>query len=138
MKELFKQEMLIHCMMAKFHWTLAIIKPGDRTIYYMNPMEESINSIKKEESKWNHYLQQRYGISEKFRILTSPHAKQADGISCGVFCLKFAENYINGEELVTTFPIKEVNAYRKIVVQLLLDEGGQKCWHDSLCRICGS
>ncbi|XP_065669945.1 sentrin-specific protease 2-like [Hydra vulgaris] len=122
-KELFKLEMLICCMVAKFHWTLAIIKPDDKTIPYINPMGEPINSIKKEESKWNRYLQQRYGIIEKFKILTSPHAKQADSISCGVFCLKFAENYINGEELVTTFPIEEVNAYRKKVVQLLLDEG---------------
>ncbi|XP_065666266.1 uncharacterized protein LOC136087428 [Hydra vulgaris] len=130
--------MLICCIVAKFHWTLAIIKPDDKTIHYINPMGEPINSIKKEESKWNRYLQQRYGIIEKFRILTSPHAKQADSISCGVFCLKFAENYINGEELVTTFPIEEVNAYRKKVVQLLLDEGGQKCWQDSLCRICRS
>nr|XP_047134037.1 uncharacterized protein LOC124812068 isoform X2 [Hydra vulgaris] len=87
-KELFKLDMLICCMVAKFHWTLVIIKPGDRKIHYMDPMGEQINSIKKEEVKWNCYLQQRYGVTEKFKILTLPHAIQADGISCGVFCLK--------------------------------------------------
>nr|XP_047133844.1 uncharacterized protein LOC124811996 [Hydra vulgaris] len=50
----------------------------------------------------------------------------------------FAENYINGEELVRVFPREEVNAYRKRVVQLLLDKGGQRSWQNSLCRICGS
>nr|XP_047143031.1 uncharacterized protein LOC124817236 [Hydra vulgaris] len=99
-----------------------IIKPGNKTIHSMDPMGEQINSIKKEEVKWNScYLQQRYGVSEKLEIFTLLHAIiQADGISCGVFCLKitlrlltFAENYINGEVLVRVFPLKEVNAYRK-------------------------
>ncbi|XP_047142335.1 uncharacterized protein LOC124816706 [Hydra vulgaris] len=129
--------MLICCMVAKFHWTLVIIKPGDRKIHYIDPMGEQMNSIKKEEVKWNCYLQQRYGVSEKFKILTLPHAIQAiqtvqaihaihaiqaDGISCGVFCLKFAKNYINGEELMRVFPHEEVNAYGKRVVHLLLDK----------------
>nr|XP_047143729.1 uncharacterized protein LOC124817543 [Hydra vulgaris] len=121
--------MLICCMVEKFHWTLAIIKPGNKTIHSMDPMGEQTNSIKKE-VKWNCNLQQRYGVSEKFEILTLPHAIQAEGITFGVFCLKFAESYTNGEVLVRVFPHEEVNAYRK------RDKGGQKSWQNSLCRIC--
>ncbi|XP_065682850.1 uncharacterized protein LOC105846451 [Hydra vulgaris] len=105
--------MLICCMVEKFHWTLAITKPGNKTIHSMDPMGEQTNSIKKEEVKWNCYLQQKYGVSEKFEILTLPHAIQAEGITFGVFCLKFAESYTNGEVFVRVFPHEEVNAYRK-------------------------
>ncbi|XP_065673676.1 uncharacterized protein LOC136090731 [Hydra vulgaris] len=136
--ELFKLDMLICCIVANFHWTLTIINPRDRTIHYMNPMGKHKSAVIREEIKWNSYLSQRYGVNTKFKIYTSMHAKQDDSVSCGVFCLKFAENVINGEELVHCFPVEEVNNYRERVVQLLLDEGGQKCWYNTVCRICGN
>nr|XP_047144685.1 uncharacterized protein LOC124818185 [Hydra vulgaris] len=81
--------------------------------------EEIVNTKKSyivddtEDNQTSCYLQQRYGVSEKFEILTLPHAIQAEGITFGVFCLKFAESYTNGEVLVRVFPHEEVNAYRK-------------------------
>nr|XP_047145690.1 uncharacterized protein LOC124818694 isoform X2 [Hydra vulgaris] len=65
-----------------------IIKPKEKSFYYINPLGEILSSIKKEEIKWNNYLKQRYGISETYKIMTLPHALQRDSISCGVFCLK--------------------------------------------------
>jgi hypothetical protein len=38
--------------------------------------------------KFSSYLKQRYGVSEKFKVLKLPHALQDDNISCGVFCIK--------------------------------------------------
>ncbi|XP_047145689.1 uncharacterized protein LOC124818694 [Hydra vulgaris] len=86
--ELLKLDILICCVVAKHHWTLTIIKPKEKSFYYINPLGEILSSIKKEEIKWNNYLKQRYGISETYKIMTLPHALQRDSISCGVFCLK--------------------------------------------------
>ncbi|XP_065650874.1 uncharacterized protein LOC136079076 isoform X2 [Hydra vulgaris] len=73
-------------------YMIQIIKPHEKTIHYINPLGEAKASIPKEETKWNSYLLQRYGVDEKFKLVTSPHALQTDNLSCGVFCLKFAEN----------------------------------------------
>nr|XP_047133419.1 uncharacterized protein LOC124811581 [Hydra vulgaris] len=70
--------------------------------------------------------------------MTLPHALQRDSISCGVFCLKFAENFMNGEELAMSFPLEEVVQYRNKVVHYLIDRGGLHNWKDVLCRICSN
>nr|XP_047140424.1 uncharacterized protein LOC105847994 [Hydra vulgaris] len=109
--ELFQIDTIICCMVSNDHWTLTIIKPKEKNIYHINPLGEQVASVKKQELKWNTYLKQRYGVSENFQILTLPHAKQSDSISCGVFCLKFAENIVNNEELLQFFPNKEIDLY---------------------------
>ncbi|XP_065650873.1 uncharacterized protein LOC136079076 isoform X1 [Hydra vulgaris] len=45
---------------------------------------------------------------------------------------------MNREELVLNFPIEDVIEFRKRVVHLLIDRGGQRSWQDKLCRICGN
>ncbi|XP_065640579.1 uncharacterized protein LOC136073137 [Hydra vulgaris] len=57
-------------------------------------------------------------------MLTLPHAMQSDSISCGVFCLKFAENFVNNKDLLQFFPTKEIDQYRIEVVEFLIDKGG--------------
>ncbi|XP_047126197.1 uncharacterized protein LOC124807812 [Hydra vulgaris] len=136
--ELFKLDILICCVVLNFHWKLTIIKPREKIILYINPLGETKASILKEEKKWNSYLMQRYSVIEKFELVTLPHALQTDNISCGVFCLKFAENYINESELALNFPLEDVIEFRKKVVHLLMERGGQRRWQDKLCRICGN
>ncbi|XP_065660409.1 uncharacterized protein LOC136084248 [Hydra vulgaris] len=106
-------------------------------MYHVNPLGELDTNVKNEEIKWNSYLKQRYEVLEKFKILKLPHALQDDSISCGVFCIKFAENFINEEGLLQSFSLKELDKYRKEVVHFLLDKGGQEHWNKTVCRICG-
>nr|XP_047129454.1 uncharacterized protein LOC124809412 [Hydra vulgaris] len=51
--------------------------------------------------------------------------------------MEFAENFINGEDLVKTFSLEEVIIYRNDIVHCLISRGGQKNWKDVLCRLCG-
>jgi len=68
------------------------------------------------------------------------HAEQRDGESCGIFCLKFAECMIIGNEEITkeVFVDTDVVNYREKVVETPLNEGGEHTWCQQRCRACGN
>ncbi|KAL5017480.1 hypothetical protein ScPMuIL_007069 [Solemya velum] len=55
--------------------------------------------------------------------MTSPkHAKQTDGISCGIYVIQLAENYLSGKPLLFKWTRSEIVEKRRRIARLLLSE----------------
>ncbi|KAL5013050.1 hypothetical protein ScPMuIL_011601 [Solemya velum] len=55
--------------------------------------------------------------------MTSPkHAKQTDGISCGIYVIQLAENYLSGKPLLFKWTRSEIVEKRRRIARFLLSE----------------
>ncbi|MED6274264.1 hypothetical protein CHARACLAT_014600 [Characodon lateralis] len=63
-----------------------------------------------------------------------PHAVQQDGMSCGVFALKFAECILEGKDLKFPSNTAAVNAMRVVIASTCLCESESL---ENLCSHCG-
>ncbi|XP_057295427.1 uncharacterized protein LOC130623898 isoform X3 [Hydractinia symbiolongicarpus] len=101
-------------------------------------MGELSKELVQVKQQWNSYLSANYGVAETFRVEFVPHARQQDSVSCGIFCLTFAECLIvEKQEVPTTWTRESVQSYRDEIVTKLVEEGGQEQWCSSICRVCG-
>ncbi|XP_071151183.1 probable inactive protein kinase DDB_G0270444 [Mytilus edulis] len=81
------------------------------------------------------FLQKRYqqhidaNPPDTWQVETRPHAKQTDGISCGIYILKFAENFLSGLSLKFHLTAEDKIIYRRRLGAFLLlqiDSTGQE------------
>ncbi|XP_057300365.1 uncharacterized protein LOC130631220 isoform X2 [Hydractinia symbiolongicarpus] len=137
-RDITKYDQIIGCRCSGYHWTLSVVIPSASTIIYFNPLGELPEEIVMVEQQWNSYLAAKYQIEDNFNVEIVPHARQKDSISCGVYCLKFAECLIlEKQEVPITLTTSSVTTYREEIVKKLLEEGGQERWCNSVCRVCG-
>ncbi|KAL5019429.1 hypothetical protein ScPMuIL_003487 [Solemya velum] len=112
------------------HWSLVIIRPTQKILLYLNPMGEILDSKQKLLQNWYAFLKLREeaGVQAAFgswSIDTLPHCCQIDGSSCGIYVLKFAENYLLGNTLTVNWTKFDLIKIREEVSSVLLAAIGQ-------------
>ncbi|XP_066922014.1 uncharacterized protein [Clytia hemisphaerica] len=119
------------------HWRLLIVYPKDQSIWLVDPLGETVDIMNQTKQAWQSCMKVNFpNKTNVWKTKQVNHAKQLDAISCGVFCLKFAECILNGRELCSTFSEDDVNAFRRTIAIKLIELGGNGKWCKEYCRIC--
>ncbi|KAL5015441.1 hypothetical protein ScPMuIL_009711 [Solemya velum] len=110
------------------HWTLVIIHPKERTILYLNPLGETHISEQKMLQNWYYFLREREmaGLNlipvGTWSLRSPQHAKQADGISCGIYVIQLAENYLKKQSLLFKWTREDIITRRREIARYLLSQ----------------
>ncbi|XP_066912852.1 uncharacterized protein [Clytia hemisphaerica] len=78
-----------------------------------------------------------FGFDEKWSVDVCNHTMQPDLVSCGVFCLWYAELIITAGEVPEILRPPEIRLFRQRIAETLLWIGGNGDWCQKFCRVCG-
>lgn len=96
------------------HWILLIINWTEQKIVYINPLGECQSSLQLYCQRWYDFLDKRSeegldkSLPRPWRMMTVPHQKQNDSVSCGIYVLKFAEQYLDQKPLLICGKIEHI------------------------------
>jgi len=119
------------------HWNLLLIFPKQKQLWLANPLGEGTIEQQNIVRTWESIMALNFKESTPWTIYSQQHAIQEDAVSCGVFCLKFLESFLQSRTLPSNFELKDVFAYRQRIGSQLLRSGGYGTWTKRICRICG-
>ncbi|XP_066914425.1 uncharacterized protein [Clytia hemisphaerica] len=121
------------------HWNLLLIFPKQKQLWLANPTGEGTMETENVVRTWESVMASNFNESTSWTMYSQQHAVQEDAVSCGVFCLKFLESFLQSRTLPSkgSFGSKDVLAYRQKIGLQLLRSGGDDTWTGKLCRICG-
>ncbi|CAC5403772.1 unnamed protein product [Mytilus coruscus] len=119
-----------------------IIEPPKARVVFFNPMGETMLQRRTRRTvllNWKKYIGQLLMLHLEDDMIKNcslhipEHSKQQDGSSCGIFCLMFAEKYINGSTLMGISQA-QVDAKRRAVASTLMMFEGYMV---GCCPCCG-
>ncbi|KAL4233951.1 Sentrin-specific protease 2 [Mactra antiquata] len=107
------------------HWTLLIVELGKKIIVYLDPLGEKERKRNSIFAKWLKLIHSQDGttVDNDWKMISPDHARQEDGISCGVYVIQFVELYLNGEDLDFHWSKKQVEAKRFEIGRILIIHG---------------
>ncbi|XP_041843372.1 uncharacterized protein LOC121641350 [Melanotaenia boesemani] len=116
------------------HWMLTVIHPSEKRSLFLDPLGESHEKTKRCLEATRAFMRKRGCNVSRWVCGTLPHVNQQDGVSCGVFVLKFAECILEGKPLQFDNSTTAMNTVRFQIATTLLKESETL---KNLCHHCG-
>ncbi|XP_066936518.1 uncharacterized protein [Clytia hemisphaerica] len=135
-QELFSNEQLIGLYSSAKHWRLMVIYPKQREVLLVDPFGETRSTLRQTKQLWEASMTRHFEGVQTWQINSTQHPKQTDMISCGAFCLKFAECILKGEDLPANISSCDMNDFRREIAINLIQIGGDGDWCRNICRLC--
>jgi len=121
------------------HWILILFHPKVRKLTVIDPLSVSNSTLESSSilNIWNQRGSKMFGFDEKWSVDVCNHTMQPDLVSCGVFCLWYAELIITAGEVPEILRPPEIRLFRQRIAETLLWIGGNGDWCQKFCRVCG-
>ncbi|XP_069103556.1 coiled-coil domain-containing protein 8 homolog isoform X2 [Argopecten irradians] len=101
------------------HWIFCFMDMKSRDIVIIDPLGENWSTLQRLLQSWIRFMELQ-SRNSSWRVRTVLHSKQMDSTSCGIFCLKFAENFLQGRTLNVFDKPDDIQAYRIEVLKEIL------------------
>lgn len=116
----------------EIHWILLVIDEQNKSLLIIDPMGENKTTCQLIFKLWINYLTQREHDAKGWKIDTIHHSKQQDSVSCGVYCMKFAEAVVLKTSL--HLPNDTVQEMRCNIMKTIINNQDEDT--SNLCRRC--
>lgn len=116
----------------EIHWILLVIDQQNKSLLIIDPMGENKTTCQLIFKLWTNYLTHRGYDAEGWKIDTIHHSKQQDSVSCGVYCMKFAEAVVLKTSL--HLPKDNVLEMRCNIMKTIINNQDEDT--NNLCRRC--
>ncbi|XP_061172143.1 uncharacterized protein LOC133181613 [Saccostrea echinata] len=118
----------------EIHWILLVIDQRNKSLLIIDPMGETKTTCQLIFKLWINYLTQRGHDAEGWKIDTIHHSKQQDSVSCGVYCMKFAEGIVLNTSLHLTTQKDTVQEIRCNIMKTIINNQDEDT--KNFCRRC--
>ncbi|XP_078326650.1 uncharacterized protein LOC144622971 isoform X2 [Crassostrea virginica] len=118
----------------EIHWILLAIDQQYKTLLIIDPMGESRATCHLILELWINYLKKRGHDAKGWKTNTVHHSKQQDSISCGVYCMKFAEGVVLNTSLDVATQKDNVQEMRCNIMKTIINNQDEDT--RNFCRRC--
>ncbi|XP_066936110.1 uncharacterized protein [Clytia hemisphaerica] len=136
-KSLQSSKMIVGAFNINSHWMFLVIYPALKEVKLYNSLGLGHSAGVETDilQKWR-VACKILDLDGSWKISSQISAMQEDTVSCGAFCLSFAESVVLGEPVKKALSKRDVADFRLKIGHAIIEKSGGGLWCHKTCRIC--